>query len=173
MNFLLEQYETRGGGQCSEVSNVFQWVNALHQSPTGLLQWLETPDLIWDLVSMNFVVGLPPTQRKNNAIWVIVDRLTKTTHFIAIRNTWTLDELARDYLKEIVQLYSLLSSIVSEWDTKFQLGFRQKLQEEFRILLFFNTTFHSATDGQIKRTIQTLEDMLQTCVFDSKQAWDE
>ena len=66
---------------------------------------------------MNFVMGLPLTQRKHNAIWVIVDRLMKSAHFIAVRNTWTLDQLARAYLEEIVWLHGVPSSIVSDRDT--------------------------------------------------------
>jgi len=81
---------------------------------------------------MDFVMGLPLTQRKHNAIWVIVDRLTKSAHFIAMRNMWTLDQLARAYLKEIVRLYGVPSSIMSDRDTRFQYGFWQKLQEAFR-----------------------------------------
>jgi len=80
----------------------YQWVKAKHQRPAGLLQSLKIPKWKWDSVSMDFIVGVPPTQRKNNAIWVIVDRLTKMAHFVAIRNTWTLDQLARAYLDEIV-----------------------------------------------------------------------
>jgi len=72
---------------------------------------------------MDFVVGLPPTQKKNNAIWVIVDRLMKMAHFIAMRNTWTLDQLARAYLEEIIRLHGVPSSIVSDRDTRFQSGF--------------------------------------------------
>ena len=122
---------------------------------------------------MDFVMGLPLTQRKHDAIWVIVDRLTKSAHFIAMRNTWTLDQLARAYLEEIVQLHGVPSSIVSDRDTRFQSGFWQKLQEAFGTLLRFSTAFHPATDGQTERTIQTLEDMLQACTLDSKGAWDE
>jgi len=72
-----------------------------HQQPARLLQPLDIPEWKWDSLSIDFVVGLLLTQQKNNAIWVIVDRLMKTTHFIAMRNTWTLDQLARAYLKEI------------------------------------------------------------------------
>jgi len=77
------------------------------------------PEWKWDLVSMEFVVGLPLTQRKNNMIWAIMDRLMKTAHFIAMRNTWTLDQLARAYLEDLVRLYGLPSSIVSDWNTMF------------------------------------------------------
>ena len=106
-------------------------------------------------------------------IWVIVDRLTKSAHFVAMRNIWTSDQLARAYLEQIVWLYGVPSSIVSDRDTRFQSGFWQKLQEAFRTLLHFSIAFHPATDGQMERTIQTLEDMLRACVLDFKGAWDE
>jgi len=115
-----------------------------------------------------FVIGLGLTQRKHNAIWVIVDRLTKSAHFIAMRNMWTLDQLARACLEEIVRLHGVPSSIVSDRDTQFQSGFWQKLQEAFGTLLCFSTTFHPATDRQTECTIQTLEDMLRACALDFK-----
>jgi len=91
-----------------------QRVKIEHQQPAGLLQLLDIPAWKWDSVSMDFVVRLPLTQKKNNAIWVIVDRFTKMTHFIAMRNTWTLDQLAQAYLEEIVKLHGVPSSIVSD-----------------------------------------------------------
>ena len=96
-----------------------QRVKIEHQRPAGLLQPLDVPEWKWDSVSMDFVMGLPLTQRKHNAIWVIVDRLTKSAHFIAMRNTWTLDQLARAYLEEIVRLHGVPSSIVLDRDTRF------------------------------------------------------
>ena len=116
-----------------------QRVKIEHQRLMGLLQPLEVHEWKWDSVSIDFVVGLPLTQRKNNAIWVIVDRLTKTAHFIAMRNTWTLDQLARAYLEEIVRLHGVPSSILSDRDTRFQSTFWQKLQEVFRMLLLRST----------------------------------
>ena len=71
-----------------------QRVKIEHQRPAGLLQPLDVPQWKWDSVSMDFVIGLPLTQRKHNSIWVIVDWLTKSAHFIAMENTWTLDQLA-------------------------------------------------------------------------------
>jgi len=91
---------------------------------------------------MDFVIGLPLTQRKHNAIWAIADRLTKSAHFITMKNTRTLDQLARAYLEEIVRLHGVLSSIVSDRDTRFQSRFWQKLQEVFGTLLCFSTAFH-------------------------------
>jgi len=76
---------------------------------------------------MDFAEGLALTQRKNIAIWVIVDRLTKAAHFLAIRNTWTLDQLVRVYLEEIVKLHGVSTAIMSDRDTRFLSGFWQKL----------------------------------------------
>jgi len=118
---------------------------------------------------MDFVVGLPLTQRNKNAIWVIVDRLTKTAHFMAMRNTWTLDQLARAYLDDIVRLHEVPNSMVSDRDTRFYSGFWQKLKEVFGTLLCFSIAFHPATNGQIKRTIQTLEDMLRVVPWTSRE----
>ena len=97
-----------------------QRVKIEHQQPAGLLQPLDIPEWKWDSVFVDSVVGLPLPQRKNNVIWVIVDRLTKATHFIAMRNTWTVDHLARAYLEEIVRLHGVPTSIVLDQDTRFQ-----------------------------------------------------
>ena len=70
---------------------IYHRVKVKHQQPAGLLQLLDISEWKRDSVSMDFILGLPLTQWKNNTIWVIVDRLTKTTHFIAMRNAWTLD----------------------------------------------------------------------------------
>ena len=123
---------------------------------------------------MEFVVGLPLTQREKKQCDIgNLDKLTNTVHFIAMRNTWTLDQLARTYLKEIVRLHRVPNSIVSDKDIRFISGFWQKLQKALGTLLQFSTAFHLATDGQIERTIQTLEDVHWACALDFKKAWDE
>ena len=91
---------------------------------------------------MDFVMGLPKTRSKNSGIWVIVDTLTKSMRFIIMEYTWTLDQLACAYLNEIVHLHWVPSSIVSDQDTRFQVGFWYKLQESFRTKLIVGTTFH-------------------------------
>ena len=96
-----------------------QRVKIKHQLPARLLQLFDVPESKWDLVSMDFMVGLPLTQRKNNVIWVVVDWLTKTGHFIAMRNTYTLDRLVRVYIKEIVRLHEVPRFIASNQDTRF------------------------------------------------------
>ena len=86
MNFLVEQYETRGGGLCGRVFDVLASKSGAPKA-FRILTTLGNPRVEVELSLYDFIVGLPPTQRKNNVIWVIVDQLTKTAQFIAMRNT--------------------------------------------------------------------------------------
>ena len=90
-----------------------------HQRPAGLLQPLDIPEWKWDGIAMDFVTALPKTQKKHDAIWVIIDRLTKSAHFIPINQTFSLERLARVYVKEIVRLHGIPTSIVSDRDPIF------------------------------------------------------
>ena len=121
---------------------------------------------------MDFVTGLPRTQRGHDAIWVIVDRLTKSAHFIATNNTYSLERYAQLYVDEIVRLHGVPVSIVSERDPCFTSRFWPKLQDAMGTRLHFSTAFHPQTDGQSERTIQTFEDMLRDCVMEFKGSWD-
>ncbi|KAL4025962.1 hypothetical protein IC575_014368 [Cucumis melo] len=121
---------------------------------------------------MDFLFGLPRTSSGHDGIWVIVDRLTKTTRFIPIKMTSTLDQLARLYIDKIVGQYGVPVSIVSDRDLRFTSKFWPSLQKAIGIWLKFSTSFHPQTDGQSERTIQTLEDMLKACVLQLKGSWD-
>ena len=98
---------------------VCQRVKVEHQKPAGLLQPLPIPTWKWEHVTMDFIVGLPRTKRKHDAIWVIVDRLTKSAHFLAIRVTDSLNSLVELYIREIVRLHGIPTSIVSDRDSRF------------------------------------------------------
>ncbi|XP_071906072.1 uncharacterized protein [Coffea arabica] len=152
---------------------VCQQVKAEHQKPSGLLQPLEIPEWKWENITMDFVSGLPRTQRGHDAIWVIVDRLTKSAHFLPINMKYPLEKLARLYLDEIIRLHGIPVSIVSDRDPRFVSRFWQKMQEVLGTKLNFSTTYHPQTDGQSERTIQTLEDMLRTCVLDFGENWSK
>ena len=117
---------------------------------------------------MDFVTHLPRTSRKHDAIWVIVDRLTKSAHFLAVRMTFTLEGLCRLYIREIVRLHGVPVSIVSDRDSRFTAQFWKSFQKAMGTQLSMSTAFHPQTDGQIERTIQILEDMLRECVLDLK-----
>ena len=150
-----------------------QQVKAEHQRPTGLLQPMEVAEWKWEHVTMDFVTHLPRTLRRHDAVWVIVDRLTKSTHFLTVRMTFTLEEFCRLYIREIVRLHGVPVSIVSDRDPKFTTHFWKSFQKAMGTQLMMSTTFHPQTDGQSERTIQVLEDMLRACVLDFKGSWEE
>ena len=122
---------------------------------------------------MDFVVGLPLTGRKHDSVWVVVDRLTKSAHFLPVRTDYSLDKLAELYIKEIVRLHGIPVSIISDRDPRFTSIFWGKLQEALGTRLNFSTAFHPQTDEQSKRVIQILEDMLRGCVIDYEGSWDQ
>jgi hypothetical protein len=150
-----------------------QQVKAEHRRPPGMLQPLPVPEWKWEHITMDFVSGLPRTTGGHDSIWVIVDRLTKSAHFLPVRTTYSLNRLARLYLQEIVRLHGVPVSIVSDRDPRFVSRFWSGLQEAMGTRLKFSTAFHPQTDGQSERTIQTLEDMLRACVLDFGGNWDE
>ena len=96
-----------------------QQVKAEHQKPGGLLQPLFISEWKWELVSMDFVVGLTLTSRGMDSIWVVVDRLTKSAHFLPVRTTFDAYRLATIYVDEIVYLHGVPVPIVSDRDSKF------------------------------------------------------
>ena len=150
-----------------------QQVKAEHQRPAGLLQPLEIAEWKWEHITMDFVTHLPRTSRKHDAIWVIVDRLTKSAHFLVVRMTFTLEEFCRLYIREIVRLHGVPVSIVSDRDPRFTAQFWKSFQKAMGTQLSMSTAFHPQTDGQSERTIQILEDMLRACVLDLKGSWEE
>ncbi|GJU97749.1 putative reverse transcriptase domain-containing protein [Tanacetum coccineum] len=119
-------------------------VKAEHQRPSGLLVQPEIPIWKWDNITMDFVTKLPKSPQGHDTIWVIVDRLTKSGIFVPMRETDPLEKLAKLYLKEVKALGTSLD---------------------------MSTAYHPETDGQSKRTIQTLEDMLRSCVIDFGKGW--
>ena len=122
---------------------------------------------------MDFVTHLPRTPQEHDAVWVIVDRLTKSTHFLAVQMTFTLERFCRLYIREIVRLHGVPISIVSYRDPRFTAHFWKNFQKAMGTRLTMSTAFHPQTDGQSERTIQVLEDMLQACVLDHKGSWEE
>ena len=91
-----------------------QKVKAEHQRLAGKLRPSEIPPWKWDSISMDFIMGLPLSTSRKNAIWVIVDRLTKSANFIPIHDTWGVERLAQLYVKEIVRLHGIPKDIVSD-----------------------------------------------------------
>ncbi|GJT35763.1 putative reverse transcriptase domain-containing protein [Tanacetum coccineum] len=147
-------------------------VKAEHQKPSGLLVQPAIPQWKWDNITMDFVTKLPRTQSGNDTIWVIVDRLTKSAHFLPIRETDPMDKLARLYLKEVVTRHGIPVSIICDRDPRFTSNFWRSFQKAMGTRLDMSTAYHPETDGQSERTIQTLEDMLRACVIDFGNGWE-
>ena len=120
---------------------------------------------------MDFVVGLPKTLGKFDSIWVIVDRLTKSAHFIPVKVTYNAEKLAKLYISEVVRLHGVPLSIISDRGTQFTSKFWRTLHDELGTRLDLSTAFHPQTDSQSKRTIQVLEDMLCACVIEFGGHW--
>ncbi|KAD5961499.1 hypothetical protein E3N88_12972 [Mikania micrantha] len=150
-----------------------QQVKIEHQRASGMLQPLDIPVWKWDDVSMDFVTGLPKTFKKNDVIWVVVDRLTKSAHFLPIQQGFSVSRLADIFTQNIIRLHGTPSSIVSDRDPRFTSHFWKGLQKAYGTKLRFSTAFHPQTDGQSERTIQTLADMLRACALEWSGNWDE
>ena len=104
------------------------------------------------------MLGLPLTQHKHDSIWVIIDKLTKSAHFIPVRMNYSIDRLAKLYVKEIVRLHGILLSIVSDRDPGFTSRFWKELQ--------------SALGTRLNFSIQVLKNMLRGCVIEFPRGWD-
>ncbi|TYH31228.1 hypothetical protein ES288_A01G157200v1 [Gossypium darwinii] len=131
------------------------------------------PEWKWDKVTMDFVLGLPLSPSKKDAIWLIVDRLKKSTHFIPIKTNYSLEKLAELYISKVVRLHRVPISIVSDRDPRFTSRFWKKLQDALGKKLHFSTAFHLQIDGQSERVIQILEDMLRCCILEFEGTWEK
>nr|GEV57762.1 putative reverse transcriptase domain-containing protein [Tanacetum cinerariifolium] len=131
------------------------------------------PEWKWENVTMDFVTGLPRTPSGYDSIWVIMDRLTKSAHFLPKKKTDNIEKLTELYLKEIVCKHDVPVSVISDRDSLFTSRFWVSLQKALRTQLDLSTTYHPKTNRQSERTIQTLEDMLRACVIDFGSSWDK
>ncbi|GKD65661.1 putative reverse transcriptase domain-containing protein, partial [Tanacetum coccineum] len=123
-------------------------------------------------ITMDFVTKLPKTSSGHNTIWVIVDRLTKSAHFLPMSEDYKMEMLARLYLNKIVARHGVQISIISDRDSRFTSRFWQSMQEVLGTRLDMSMAYHPQTDSQSERTIQTLEDMLRAYVLDFEGSWD-
>jgi transposase InsO family protein len=122
---------------------------------------------------MDFIVVMPRTQSGYDSIWVIVDRLTKVAHFIPIKTTYSVPQLAELYMLRIVSLHGVPKKIVSDRGTQFTSRFWERSHETLDTQLRFSSTYHPHTDGQFKRVNQVLEDMLRACTLQYGRSWNK
>ena len=122
---------------------------------------------------MDFVSGLPRTGKGHNSIWIVVNRLTKSVHFIPVKTTYTLDQVAELYIRKIVRVHGVPNSIVSDRDSRFTSKFWKSIQHALGTKLKFSTSFYLQADGQSERTIQIVDDMLRACALKFQGSWDK
>ena len=122
---------------------------------------------------MDFIVGLPNTSQKHDSIWVIVDRLTKSAHFLPVHTTYTAKKYAEIYMDQIVRLHGIPKTIISDRGTLFVARFWEQMQLALGTKLIRSSAYHPQTDGQTERVNQILEDMLRACVIHYDKNWDK
>jgi hypothetical protein len=141
--------------------------------PRGLLQPLSIPDWKWDDISMDFIVGLPLTAHKFNSIWVIVDRLTKSAHFMPVHTKYRVEKYAKIYIARVLCLHEVPKMIISDRGSQFIARFWEQLHASLGTHLIHSSAYHLQTDGQTERVNQILEDMLRACVMEYPGSWDK
>ncbi|WVZ74857.1 hypothetical protein U9M48_022981 [Paspalum notatum var. saurae] len=153
--------------------DVCQRVKADHLKPAGMLQPLAVPAWKWEDIHMDFIVGLPRTQKGYDSIWVIIDRFTKSAHFIPVKTTYRAKQYAELYISRIVSLHGVPLTITSDRGSLFLSRFWEQLQTALGTNLIHSSAYHPQTSGQVERVNQILEDMLRACALTYSTKWDE
>ena len=122
---------------------------------------------------MDFVTGLPRGKKGNDAIWVVMDRLTKSALFLPMKMTDSVDKLAKLYVNEVIRLHGVPISIILDRNPRSTSRLWPSLQQAMGTKLNLSTTFHPHKDDQSERTIQTLEDLLRSYVLEFGGNWED
>jgi hypothetical protein len=150
-----------------------QKLKAEHRHPAGLLQPFPIPKWKWEVVTMDFIMGLPRIGKFHDLIMVVVDKLTKVSHFIPLKTTHKATDFTDIFMKEVAQLHEIPKKIVSDRDLKFTLNFWKGLFKGFGMNLNLSTTYHPESDGQTERVNRVIEDMLRMYVMDKPSKWED
>ncbi|WVZ80800.1 hypothetical protein U9M48_028251 [Paspalum notatum var. saurae] len=138
-----------------------------------MLQPLAVQAWKWEDVHMDFIVGLPRTQKGYDSIWVIIDRFTKSAHFIPVKTIYHAKTYAELYIARIVSLHGVPLPITLDRGSLFVSRFWEQLQLALGTKLICSSAYHPQTSGQVERVNQVLEDMLRACALTYSSKWDE
>jgi hypothetical protein len=150
-----------------------QKIKADYMKPGGLSQPLTIPEWTSDDISMDFIVGLPLMARKFDSIWVIVDRLSKSAHFIPVHTRYVVQRYAEIYVALMLCLRGVLKTITSDRGPQFVARFWEQLHASLGTHLIHCSVYHPHTDVQTERVNQILGDMLRACVLEHQGSWDQ
>jgi hypothetical protein len=147
-------------------------VKADHLRPTGNLQPLNIPEWKWEDINMDFIVGLPCTSHSYDSIWVIVDHLTKSAHFIPVPTRFGAIQYMELYISRIVYSHGILKTIILDIGSVFVAHFWEQLHDCLGTKLIRGSMYHIQTDRQTRRVNQIFEDMLRAFVLNDNPKWD-
>ncbi|WVZ96060.1 hypothetical protein U9M48_041743 [Paspalum notatum var. saurae] len=133
--------------------DVCKRVKADHLKPGGMLQPLNIPAWKWEDIHMDFVVGLPRTQKGYDSIWVIIDRFTKSAHFLPVKTVYRANTYAELYIAKIVSLHGVPRTITSDRGSVFVSRFWEQLQNALGTKLIHSSAYHPQTSGQVERSL--------------------
>ncbi|WVZ80614.1 hypothetical protein U9M48_028073 [Paspalum notatum var. saurae] len=153
--------------------DVCQRVKADHLKPAGMLQPLAVPAWKWEDIHMDFIVGLPRTQKGYDSIWVIIDRFIKSAHFIPVKTIYRAKQYAELYISWIVSFHGVPQTITLDKGSLFVSRFWEQLQIALGTNLIHSSAYHPQTSGQVERVNQILEVMLRACALTYSTKWDE
>ena len=122
---------------------------------------------------MDFIMGFPRIGKLHDSIMVVVDKITKSAHFLPLKNTHKETDVVDIFMKEVERLHGIPKMIVSDRDPKFTLNFWKGLFKGFRMNLNFSTAYHPESDGQTERVNKVIEDMLRMYVMDKPSRWED
>jgi hypothetical protein len=148
-------------------------ITADHLRPVRNLQSLSLPKWKWENICMDFIMSLPHTSREYNSIWVIVDRLTKSAHFIPVAMTYRVGQYAELYISHIVRYHGIPKTIISDRGFIFIAHFWEQLHECLSTHLIRSSVYQPQIDGQTERVNQIIEDILRACVLTDGLKWDK
>jgi hypothetical protein len=152
--------------RCVSECDTCQKVKADYMKARGVLQPLSIPDWMWYSISMDFIVGFPLTACKFDLIWVIMDRLTKSAHFIPVNSHYNVQKYAEVYIARVLFLHGVPKTIISDRGSQFIARFWEQLHASLGTDLIHNSAYHPQTNDQTERVDQILEDMLWDCVME-------